>query len=200
MRKHLIMPVGLGAAALVGLGAWALWPSGESAIAVPDRVCDSALPGGPVRDLLPERGKGFEEEMVGASSPGSISTVWKCRLVGGGHSVHLTSSPLLDPDDYGPEDIAEDSRRPGNAPLSWGANKGVIEGNTVALYVGCEGSDGRDSLLAVSTSVNRGDGKLKDRATREKAVTLAADTARFVASRVYFCEPAPLPDTAPKIG
>lgn len=200
MRKQLILPVCLGVAVVAVVGAWALWPSEEPVIAVPDRVCGNALPGEPIRDLLPERGKGFEEEVVGSSSPGSISTVWKCRLIGGGQSVYLTSSPLLDPDDYGPEDIAKDAGKPGNVPISWGANRGVVEGNTVALYVGCESSDGRDSLLAVSTSVNGGDGKLKDRATREKTVALAADTARFVAARVDFCEPAPLPDTPPKIG
>lgn len=161
---------------MAGLGAWALWPSRESAVAVPDRVCGSALPGATVRDLLPEHGKGFEEEVVGSSSP------------------------LLDPDGYGPEDIAQDAGKPGNVLISWGANRGGVEGNTVTLYVGCESSDRRDSLLEVSTSVNGADGKLKDRATREKAVALAADTARFVAARVDFCEPTPLPDTAPKIG
>ncbi|MEV0775575.1 hypothetical protein [Streptomyces sp. NPDC050428] len=200
MGKPLILPVCLGVAILAGLGVWALWPSDEPVIAVPDRVCGGALPGGPVGDLLPERGKGFEEELVGSSSPGSISPVWKCRVLGGGQSVYLAYSPILDPADYGPEDITRDARKPGNVPLSWGTNKGYVEGKTVSLFVGCENSDGGDVLLEVSATVNRGERNLTDATTRGKAVALAADTARFAAPRVEVCKPGTLPETAPEIG
>ncbi|MET4925573.1 hypothetical protein P3L51_25000 [Streptomyces sp. PSRA5] len=187
-------------AVLAGLGAWAFWPSGEPAVAVPDRVCGGALPGGPVRDLLPERGQGFEEDLSGSSSRNSVSTVWKCRLSAGGQSVYLTYSPILSPDDYGSEDIVRDAGKPGNVPLSWGTDRGFVEGDKVSLYVACDGSEGREILLDVSTSVNGADGELKDRATQDKAVALTARTARFVSARVDFCEPPSLPDGSPKIG
>jgi hypothetical protein len=199
-RRKIVLPLCLGAVVLIGLGAWALWPTEEPAIAVPDRVCGDALPGGPVRDLLPEHGKGFEEELLGSSSATSVSTTWKCRLSGGGQSVHLVHSPILGVDDYSAQDIARDAAKSGNIPLSWGTEKGFIEGNTVSLFVGCESSEGRPILLETHTTVSGTDAELGGRTAQEKATALAADTARFMAARVDYCKPPELPDSVPTIG
>ncbi|MFD9498230.1 hypothetical protein [Streptomyces sp. NPDC060035] len=185
---------------LIGLGAWALWPWEEPAVAVPDRVCGDALPGDPVRDLLPEHGKGFEEYLFGSSSATSVSTTWKCTLSAGGQSVHLEKYLILSTDDYSSQDIARDAAKAGNTPLSWGTEKGFIEGNAVSLFVGCTSSKGSPVLLVTRTAVSGGDAELKDRAAQEEVTALAADIARFMAARMDYCEPHELPDDAPTIG
>lgn len=69
---------------LAGLGVWKFWPFGEEAVAVPDQVCDSSLPGKTVRSLLPEEGEGFEEELYGYRGSGAPLVQGRCTLTGGG--------------------------------------------------------------------------------------------------------------------
>ncbi|MEU1485197.1 hypothetical protein [Streptomyces sp. NPDC005752] len=200
MRHRLVVPVGAAAVVLIGLGAWALWASQEPAIAVPDRVCADALPGGPVRGLLPGHGEGFDEDLFGSSSATSVSTPWKCTLSAGGQSVQLSEFLILSEDDYSSQDIVRDAAKSGNIPLSWGAQKGFIEGNTVSLYVGCESAEGRPVLLETHTGISEGRTRLKDRSVQEAVTALAADFTRFTSARVDHCKPVELPDSAPKIG
>ncbi|MBL1288268.1 hypothetical protein JKV81_15680 [Streptomyces sp. For3] len=200
-KRGIILSLCLGAVVLTGLGAWALWPSEEPSVAVPDRVCAGALPGGPVRDLLPERGEAYTEDyLFGSYSATSVSTTWKCSLSGGGNSVHFSKFLILSEDDYSSQDIARDAAKPGNAPLSWGAGSGFVGTDRVSLFVGCKGSKGSPVLLETNVSVDRGDADPKDRAAQEEVVALAADFARFMTVRVDHCKAVELPDSAPKIG
>ncbi|MEC4019182.1 hypothetical protein [Streptomyces sp. H27-D2] len=201
-RKKIIVPVCLGVAVLAGLGVWKFALSQDLAVAVPDRVCDNALPGGTVQELLPERGKAFEEKLYGFASPESVSSVWKCSLDGGGKHISIAYFPVLDPDGYGPEDVERDAARPGNAPVAWGDTKGFVDGSAVSLFVSCRGSKNRDILLEITTGVGGyGDKRLKDLpGTVEQVAALAAETARFVAPRVEFCEAPSLPEAPPVIG
>ncbi|MEU8705213.1 hypothetical protein [Streptomyces sp. NPDC048565] len=200
MRKRLVAPVSVGAVVLIGLGAWALWP-GEPTVTVPDRVCADALPGGAVRDLLPERGEAYKEDYLwGSYSATSVSTTWKCSLSAGGHSLHFEKFLILSEDDYSSDDVSQDAAKPGNTPLSWGTEKGFIEGNTVSLYVGCKGSKGGPILLETHTSVGGDEDHLKDPAAQEEVTALAADLTRFMTARVEYCTAVELPDDAPKIG
>ncbi|MFJ8858281.1 hypothetical protein ACIRD8_07555 [Streptomyces sp. NPDC102451] len=200
-RKRIVVPVGVCAAALVGLGSWVVWQSEGPAVVVPDRVCAGALPGGPVRDLLPERGEAYEEEYLwGSYSATSVSLTWKCFLSGGGRTVEFAKFVILREEDYNAQDIARDATEPGYSPLSWGAEKGFIKGNRVSLFVGCKDSEGGPVLLEADTGVGGDDDELKDPAVQQEVVSLAADFARFMAARVDYCKAVELPDSAPVIG
>ncbi|WP_406146527.1 hypothetical protein [Streptomyces sp. NBC_01012] len=201
MRKRLVAQVSVGAVVLIGLGAWALWP-GEPVVTVPDRVCADALPGDPVRDLLPERGEAYAEDYLwGSYSATSVSVTWKCSLSAGGRSLHFEKFLILSEDDYSADDVSRDAAKSGNTPLSWGTEKGFIEGDTVSLYVRCKGSRGGPILLETHTSVGGGDeDHLKDLGAQEEVTALAADFTRFMTARVEYCTAVELPDDAPTVG
>lgn len=198
MRKQLILPVCLGVAALVGLGAWALWPSEEPAVAVPERVCQELVPSTHVKSLLPARGEAFEQ---GSSNfvPDLSKGLGKCELSGGGKTINIRYG-MIQAADFTLDSVARDATEPGKTPLSLGAAEGYLRQAGGSLLVACPYEKGSNDLLDVSVGVE-GLSEAEDGATMKEIGGLTADVARVITQQVENCEGADdLPDTAPKIG
>ena len=189
----------VGALAVAGVVAWQLWPSEKSAVAVPARVCDSALPGADVKALLPEKGKPFTEWHTGTFNPEAGAAKQKpgtCKVYGGGKSVTIDHS-LYFGSDYTMKDVARDASAAGATGIVLGEAKGFHKGDSTSLFTDCSSEqDKTKALLEIDVTYE----KTTDRAVIRKMASLAADTLRLEARELWKCDGADsLPNGSPEI-
>ncbi|WP_159050491.1 hypothetical protein [Streptomyces cellostaticus] len=190
----------MGVLAGAGVTAWQMWPSEEATVAVPAHVCESALPGADVKALLPAKGKQFAEWHTGTFNPegGSASKVpGTCKVYGGGKSVTIKHS-LYAGSDYTMKDVARDASSKGATRIALGEAKGFHEGDTTYLFVDCSSvQDETKALVEVDITYQ----KTTDRAVIQKMASLAADTLRLEAQKLWTCDGADgLPKGSPQVG
>ncbi|KUN76009.1 hypothetical protein AQJ66_35275 [Streptomyces bungoensis] len=190
----------VGVLAVAGLVAWRFWPAGESDVAVPARVCDNALPRSDVKALLPARGKPFSEWHTGVFNPDEpyVKKVpGTCKVYGGGQSVTIKHG-LYSGAGYTMQDVARDAHASGATEITLGEAKGFHNGDTTSLFAACpsEQSDGK-TLVEVDVTYR----KTTDQAVIRKMASLAADTLRLEARKLWACDGAnDLPNGRPLIG
>ncbi|WP_158778698.1 hypothetical protein [Streptomyces cellulosae] len=198
--KTLIALAVVGALAVAGVVAWQVWPSEEPAVAVPARVCDGALSGAAVRELLPEKGKPFAEWHSGAFNPRSVDSKQRpgtCKVYGGGKSVRIDHSSYLQ-STYSMKNVDRGASMAGNIRITLGKAIGYYKGDTVFLFADCTGKyDKEKALVEVDVTYE----KTTNRATIQNMASLAADTLRLEAREIWRCESADaLPNGSPQVG
>lgn len=186
--------------AVAGVVAWQVWPSGDSDsdVAVPARVCDDALPGADVAALLPEKGKPFTQWHTGVLNPEhpyARKAPGTCKVYGGGEAVRIEHS-LYAKADYTMKDVARDASAPGATRITLGAAEGFHKGDTASLFADC--SAGQDKAVVEVDVTYR---KTSDPAVIRKMASLAADTLRLEARKLWDCAGADsLPAGTPRVG
>ncbi|MGW5371708.1 hypothetical protein ACWER6_35790 [Streptomyces sp. NPDC004009] len=184
--------------AVAGVVAWQVWPSGDSDVAVPARVCDDALPGADVAALLPDKGKQFTQWHTGVLNPEhpyARKAPGTCKVYGGGEAVRIEHS-LYAKADYTMKDVARDAGAPGATRITLGAAEGFHKGDTTSLFTDC--SAGQDKAVVEVDVTYR---KTSDPAVIRKMASLAADTLRLEARKLWNCAGAnSLPAGAPRVG
>jgi hypothetical protein len=184
--------------AVVGVVAWQMWPSGDSDVAVPARVCDNALPGADVKTLLPEKGKQFSQWDTGVFNPAEPYTKkapGTCKVYGGGKAVRIEHS-LYSGADYTMKEVARDASAAGATRIMLGEAEGFHKGDTTSLFADCSSGQGK-AVVEVDVTYH----KTSDRAVIQKMASLAADTLRLEARRLWDCDGAhSLPNGIPQLG
>ncbi|MGW4436095.1 hypothetical protein ACWELO_10085 [Streptomyces sp. NPDC004596] len=178
--------------------AWQFWPSDDPDVAVPARVCDEALPGADVAALLPEKGKPFTQWHSGVLNPGhpyARKAPGTCKVYGGGEAVRIEHS-LYAKADYTMKDVVRDASAAGTTRITLGEAKGFHKGDTTSLFADCSSDQGR-AVVEVDVTYQ----KTSDRAVIRKMASLAADTLRLEARKLWGCTGADsLPAGAPRVG
>jgi hypothetical protein len=190
--------------ALAGVTVWQVWPGEESAVSVPSKVCENAVPSTSLKALLPETGESFEEERSynfsssrsrGVDGP----TAGDCELSGGGKSLTINYRRLQSPD-LTFDDVKRDAAEPGSTLITLGPAQGYIRGARTELFVSCPFATGRADLLEIEIGAS-GFSDEADSDTKQDLAGFAADTARVVAQELVGCESADdLPAGVPKLG
>ncbi|MEU1459829.1 hypothetical protein ABZ467_03885 [Streptomyces sp. NPDC005727] len=181
-----------------GVVAWQVWPSEDSDVAVPARVCDDALPGADVAALLPKEGKQFSQWHTGVLNPEhpySRKAPGTCKVYGGGKAVRIEHS-LYAKADYTMKDVARDAGAAGATRITLGAAEGFHKGDTTSLFADCSSEQGK-AVVEVDVTYQ----KTADRAVVQRMASLAADTLRLEARKLWDCDGADsLPDGTPRVG
>jgi hypothetical protein len=190
----------VGVLAVAGVVAWQMWPSAETSVAVPARVCDDALPGADVEALLPEEGKPFSQWHTGVFNPQepySKKEPGTCKVYGGGKSITIKHS-LYSGSDYTMKDAARDANAAGATRITLGKATGFHEGDTTSLFAACSSEQAQTkALVEVDVTYQ----KTTDRAVIQKIASLAADTLRLEARKLWTCDGAnDLPNGNPRVG
>jgi hypothetical protein len=190
----------VGGLAAAGVLTWQLWPSQETDVAVPARVCDNALPGVDVKALLPETGKPFSQWHTGVFNPEepySKKEPGTCKVYGGGKSVTIKHS-LYSGSDRTMKDITREASAAGATRIALGEAKGFHEGDTTSLFSDCSSAQA-ETKAVVEVDVTYEE--TTDRAVIRKMAALAADTLRLEARKLWDCNGAgDLPSGIPQVG
>ncbi|MEV7691327.1 hypothetical protein [Streptomyces bungoensis] len=180
--------------------AWRFWPAGESDVAVPARVCDNALPGPDVKALLPVKGKPFSQWHTGVFNPDEpyVKKVpGTCKVYGGGQSVTIKHG-LYSGSGYTMQDVARDASSSGAIQVTLGEAKGFHKGDTTSLFADCSSNESNGKALVEVDVTYR---NTTDQAVIQKMASLAADTLRLEARKLWACEGADaLPNSRPQVG
>lgn len=189
----------VGVLAVAGVVAWKVWPSEETSVAVPARVCDDALPGADVKALLPKKGKAFAQWHTGVFNPQEPYTKKEsgmCKVYGGGESVTIKQS-LYSGSDYTMKEVSRDATAAGSTRITLGEAEGFHKGDTTSLFVDCSSEQGQTkSLVEVDVTYQ----KTSERAAIRKMASIAADTLRLEAQKLWTCTRADdLPNGSPQV-
>lgn len=189
----------VGVLAVAGVVVWQVWPTEEPAVAVPTNVCDDALPGTTVKALLPAKGKPFTEWHTGVLNPRGLyrkAESGTCKVYGGGKSITISHSRYSG-SDFTMQDVAHDSKAAGTVRITLGKALGFHEGDTTSLFVDCSFRNVQEqALVEVDVTYE----KTEDRAVIQKMASLAADTLRLEARKLWNCEGADsLPNGSPQV-
>ncbi|MCZ0986595.1 hypothetical protein [Streptomyces diastatochromogenes] len=190
----------IGVLAAAGVVVWQVWPSEVTAVSVPSRVCEDSLSGVPVRALLPETGKPFSEGYSFGFNPSNTRELKRpgiCNLSGGGKSVKIETE-ILRKSEYTMEDVARDASKSGSTSIVLGSTRGFHRGATASLFVNCTYHTGDETqLLSVDVTYE----KTTERSDIKEMASLASDTIRLMAGKIWLCEEAAdLPNGQPQVG
>ncbi len=208
MRKSFWSASSAAVAVLVGVAVWQLWPSDETVVSVPARVCDKSLPAKAAAQILPKSGKKYFEYINGTGfgaefRPGESPPT--CTLTGGGQRIRVEynrhfnapSLEIMAADDARAK-VREESRTPGNASLSIGESYGYTSKHGAALLIDCR-DDGETGIIEVSVDARK-DSSANSSDT-EAFAELAAETLRMATRQVYRCDNSTaLPAGLPTLG
>ncbi|WJV46490.1 hypothetical protein [Streptomyces flavofungini] len=189
---------GAGSAAVavfVGVAAWQLWPSDETAVSVPARVCDGSLPAKAAAQILPKSGKRYFEYINGTG----FGTAFRsgeapptCTFTGGGQRIRVEynrhfNEPSLEimAADDARKRVRKESKSPGKVSLSIGESYGYASSHGAALLLDCR-DDGDTGIIEVSVDA-RTDSSADSSDTKAFA-ELAAETLRMATRHVYRCD------------
>ncbi|WP_411148594.1 hypothetical protein [Streptomyces sp. A30] len=190
----------VGALAVAGAVVWQVWPSEEPAVAVPAQVCDDALPGAVVKELLPEKGEPFSQWSSGVLNPQEPyrkQAPGTCKLYGGGKAITINHSFYLQ-SEYSMEDAVRGAKEEGLTRITLGKAVGYYKGDTVFLFADCSSKAAEtEALVEVNVTFE----KTTERTVIQNMASLAADTLRLETRELWTCDGADdLPNGSPQIG
>ncbi|OXY89994.1 hypothetical protein BEK98_35635 [Streptomyces diastatochromogenes] len=96
------------------------------------------------------------------------------------------------------EDVARDASKSGSTSIVLGSTRGFHRGATASLFVNCTYHTGDETqLLSVDVTYE----KTTERSDIKEMASLASDTIRLMAGKIWLCEEAAdLPNGQPQVG